>query len=167
MIFFNWHFVIPCQLGAQKLGLPLIITENVACFTVTMSFITCALFCELAYLVWPFHFSHLLLHSSRVTYQVSTFCMSPQLSNHRTLPFLTLFYWNAFHLSFLYSLLWLGKKKLFPLKIARISQVFISRRLTYQFCGNLLSCILLLLFSNSLFSPSEEWQAHSFLIATP
>lgn len=115
------------------------------------AFITCALSCELAYLVWPLHFSHLLLHSSPVTYQVSTFCMSPQLSDHTILPLLTLFYWNAFHLGFLYSLLWLGKKKLFPLKIARISQVCIPRSLTCQFCGSLLSCILLLLFSNSLF----------------
>lgn len=44
-------FAIPSQLVAWKLGLPLITTEKVVCFFVTMPFISCTLFCELAYLI--------------------------------------------------------------------------------------------------------------------
>lgn len=166
--FLNWHFEIPCQLVAQKLGLPLITTKNVVCFFVIIPFISCTLFCELAYLIWPLHFSHLLWHSSPVTYWVSTLGMSQIIRSYNfvsSYPFLLECLSSGLFLLFILT----GKEKVISFKNCRNFSGLYPRKhylsVLWAQC-NILSCILLFLFSNSLFSPSEEWQAHSFLIAT-
>lgn len=57
-------FAFPSQQIVQKLSLPLIPSENIALFLVTMSFTSCALFHALAYPVWPLHSSTVLVYSS-------------------------------------------------------------------------------------------------------
>lgn len=149
-------FVIPSQLVIQKLSLPLVNTENIACFLVTMSFISCTLFCALVYPIWPLHSSNVLLHSSLVTYLVSTFRKGSsifRLCNFVSYTFLLGYLLFVLLKFFIVT----GKEKVSSF---RNCQPGVFPKKCYlsvlQAECNLLACMLLLLFSSSLFWSSEE-----------